>query len=77
MSTFARKFPIELISDQVLGKNPWFKDMLLHWRPPDDAMHRDLSAAQKVISKGRILDEDPKRFRMSTVARAVARVTSP
>ena len=29
MSTFARTFSIELISEQVLQENPWFTDMLL------------------------------------------------
>jgi hypothetical protein len=65
MSTFARTFSIKLISDQVLGENPWFTDMLLDWRPAGDAIHRDMTEAHKLVSNGEMLDEDPKRLRLA------------
>jgi hypothetical protein len=33
MSTFGRTFAMEKITAQVLEENPFFKDMLLDWRP--------------------------------------------
>jgi hypothetical protein len=65
MSTFARTFSIELISDQVLGENPWFTDMLLNWRPAGDAIHRDMTEAHKLVSNGEMLEKDPKRLRLA------------
>lgn len=65
MSTFGRSFPIEKITDQVLAENPWFTDMLLHWRPAGDAVHRDLSDAQRLVSNGHVSEEDPKRLRLA------------
>jgi hypothetical protein len=65
MSTFARKFPIELISDQVLVKNPWFTDMVLDWRPAGDAIQRDMTEAHKLVANGQMLEEDPRRVRLA------------
>ncbi len=65
MSTFARKFPIKQINDQVLEENPWFKDMLLYWRPAGDALHRDIAEAHKLVSSGQMPEEDPKRLRLA------------
>jgi hypothetical protein len=65
MSTFARAFPIDRINDQVLEENPWFKDMLLHWRPAGDTLHRDMTEAHKLVSSGQMQEEDPKRLRLA------------
>jgi hypothetical protein len=65
MSTFARTFSIDQINDQVLKENPWFKDMLLYWRPAGDALHRDMTEAQKLVTSGQMQEEDPKRLRMA------------
>jgi hypothetical protein len=65
MSTFGRKFSIELISDQIRWGNPWFKDMLLGWRPAGDALHRDAIEAPKHVSNGQLPEEDPKRLRLA------------
>jgi hypothetical protein len=53
MSTFARVFPIDGLTDQGLAENPWFKDMLFYWRPAGDANHYDLTR------------ENPKRLRLA------------
>jgi hypothetical protein len=65
MSTFGRKFAIGKITDQVLEENPWFKDMLFHWRPAGDALHRDMAEAHKLVSSCQTLEEDPKRLRLA------------
>ncbi|MGD0922768.1 MAG: hypothetical protein ABSA70_13525 [Terriglobia bacterium] len=65
MSTFARTFPIEQINSQVLEENPWFKDMLLYWRPAGDALHRDMTETHKLVSSGQMPEEDPKRLRLA------------
>jgi hypothetical protein len=65
MSTFARTFSIDLISDRVLRETPWFTDMLLDWRPAGDAIHRDMIEPHKLVSNGQILEEDPKRLRLA------------
>ena len=65
MSTFARTFSNELISDQLLQENPWFTDMLLDWRPAGDAIHRDMTEAHKLVSNGQMLEEDPKQLRLA------------
>jgi len=59
MSTFARKFPIHLITDQVLEKNPWFRDMLLHWRPAGDALHRDRRKTIELVANGQMQKSIP------------------
>jgi hypothetical protein len=67
MSTFGRKFSIELVSDQILLGNPWFKDMLLLWRPAGDALHRDAIKAPKQVSNRQLPDEEdhPKHLRLA------------
>jgi len=65
VSTFGRTFAIEEITDQVLEKNPWFKDVLREWRPAGDALHRDMTEAHKLVSNGKTLEEDPKRLRLA------------
>lgn len=65
MSTFGRTFPTGKITEQVLEENPWFKDMLLHWRPAGDAIHRDGSEAQKPGQNGQIPEENPKHLRLA------------
>jgi len=65
MSTFARTFSIELISDQVLRESPWFKDMLLNWRPAGDAIQRDMTEAHKLVANGQMLEEDSTRLRLA------------
>ena len=65
MSTFGRTFAIEKITGQVLEENPWFKDMLLHWRPAGDALHRDMIDAHKLVSNGQMLEADPKHLRLA------------
>jgi hypothetical protein len=65
MSTFARKFPIHLITDQVLEKNPWFRDMLLHWRPAGDALHRDRRKTIELVANGQMQKEHPEHLRLA------------
>ncbi len=65
MSTFGRTFAIEKITGRVLEENPWFKDMLLDWRPAGDALHRDMTEAHKHVSSGQMLEEDPERLRLA------------
>jgi hypothetical protein len=64
MSTFSRKFPIHLIPDQVLEENSWFRDMLLHWRPAGDALHRDMREANERVANGQMQKEDPEHLRL-------------
>jgi hypothetical protein len=65
MSIFGRTFAIQKITGQVLEENPWLKDMLLDWRPAGDAVHRDMTEAHKLVSGGKMLEEDPKRLRLA------------
>jgi hypothetical protein len=65
MSTFARKFSIKKINEQVLKENPWFSDMLRDWRPAGDARHRDMTEAHKRVSRDPMKEEDPQRLRLA------------
>jgi hypothetical protein len=65
MSIFGRTFAIEKITGQVLEENPWLEDMLLHWRPAGDAVHRDITETNKLVSSGEMLEEDPRRLRLA------------
>ncbi|WP_020507229.1 hypothetical protein [Lamprocystis purpurea] len=65
MAIFERTFPVELINDQVLDENPWFKDMLLDWRPAGDALHRDMPEAHKLDSSDRMLEDVPNHLRLA------------
>jgi hypothetical protein len=48
MSSFARSFPVRSLTDEVIERNPWFGDLLRHWRPAGDAL----------VSQGRVAEED-------------------
>ncbi|MGH6794724.1 MAG: hypothetical protein ACREDM_01485 [Methylocella sp.] len=65
MSIFARTFCIKRINDQVLEENPWFKDMLLYWRPAGDALRREMPQATELLTKGPPHEEDPERLRLA------------
>jgi hypothetical protein len=65
MSTFGRTFAIEKITGRVLDENPWFKDMLVYWRPAGDALQRDMTDADKLVLSGPRLEEDPVRLRLA------------
>jgi hypothetical protein len=64
MSKFDRRFAIEEITGQ-LEENLWLKDMLRAWRPAGDAVHRNMTEANKLISSGQTLEEDAGRLRLA------------
>jgi hypothetical protein len=65
MSTFGRSFTIEKITGQVLEENPWFRDLLLNWRPAGDALQRDMNEALKSFANGRVQGEKPEHLRLA------------
>lgn len=65
MSTFARSFPIHLLDEKTIEESPWFRDMLLYWRPAGDALHRDMTEAHELVANGQMPEEDPKRLRLA------------
>jgi hypothetical protein len=65
MSIFGRTFATEMITVRVLEENPWLEDMLRDWRPAGDAVHRDMTQANKLVSSGEMLEEDPRRLRLA------------
>ena len=65
MSSFARSFGVQSLTKEVIECNPWFGDLLRHWRPAGDALHRDLTATHALGSQGRLTEEDPRRLRLA------------
>jgi hypothetical protein len=64
MTTFNRKFPVNRLSDAVLGENAWLCDLLRYWRPPGDEIgnHSDRQHAPQTAGQS---EEDPKRLRLA------------
>jgi len=65
MPEFARRFPIELIDDQALDENPWFRAMLALWRPAGDALQQGASAHSCPARRAGMGEDDPARLRLA------------
>jgi hypothetical protein len=64
MTIFNRKFPVNRLSDAVLGENTWLCDLLRYWRPPGDGIGNDLGRQQAPQTAGQS-EEDPKCLRLA------------
>ena len=65
ISTFARSFPIDGVDDRVLEENPWFRDILMHWRPAGDSVQKGTSKTHNDVASASVSNEDPERLRLA------------
>ena len=57
MVEFLRKFPFQKIEAKTLEDAPWFRDLLLCWRPAGDALQSGVSETNARLSSGETSQE--------------------